>query len=407
MSHNASNDRKASYKVPPAAVRDASTSQEARRKKALEEQKRRRAERFDSSRQLDFFADLTLGASDDEEENATNEPMREGVAQFASLLPSTSSVPATEPGSFAAQPQGPVLDSLPMSFGGPKKKGKNKRKAKSRAPKVQSSKPNNKWADKCMYAELLEMTEDTNMKDFDDGVDADGLPSDIETAWVALTPVPLGKRCLAITHAPSGIAGLVPNTTLRSRVLGKSLMKPFPSAIPPHTVLDCILDEHWQNNGILHVLDVVKWKGQDIADCETPFRFWWRDTRLAELPSFPPPSADSEPSSSQYRFSYPTTLLPVPYHTNLSLLHLSSVLIPLSRSTKSVPISVPIHVLTSGADDTSGMNVEQAGASTRVDWNQPAESVGTCPCLCRRQVIHPGGAYRVSPNDDGGPVGHI
>ena len=59
-----------------------------------------------------------------------------------------------------------------------------------------------------MYAELLEMTEDTNMRDFDDGVDVDGLPPDLETAWVAVTPVPLGKRCLAITHAPSGIAGL-------------------------------------------------------------------------------------------------------------------------------------------------------------------------------------------------------
>ena len=49
-------------------------------------------------------------------------------------------------------------------------------------------------------------------------------------------------------------------------------MKPFPSTIPPHTVLDCILDENWRNTGILHVLDVIKWKGQDIADCETPFR---------------------------------------------------------------------------------------------------------------------------------------
>lgn len=64
----------------------------------------------------------------------------------------------------------------------------------------------------------------------------------------------------------------VPNTTLRSRVLGKSLMKPFPSSLPPHTVIDCILDENWKLNGVLHILDVIKWKGQDIADCETPFR---------------------------------------------------------------------------------------------------------------------------------------
>ena len=49
-------------------------------------------------------------------------------------------------------------------------------------------------------------------------------------------------------------------------------MKPFPSPLPPQTVLDCILDENWHDNGILHVLDVISWKGQDLADCETPFR---------------------------------------------------------------------------------------------------------------------------------------
>lgn len=36
----------------------------------------------------------------------------------------------------------------------------------------------------------------------------DGIPDDIETGWVAVTPVPAGKRCLAITHAASGIAGI-------------------------------------------------------------------------------------------------------------------------------------------------------------------------------------------------------
>jgi snurportin-1 len=64
----------------------------------------------------------------------------------------------------------------------------------------------------------------------------------------------------------------VPNTILRSRLVGKHLLPPFPSILPSNTVLDCILDEHWQQTGILHVLDVLKWKGQDIADCETAFR---------------------------------------------------------------------------------------------------------------------------------------
>ena len=64
----------------------------------------------------------------------------------------------------------------------------------------------------------------------------------------------------------------MPNTTIRSRVLGKPLIPRFPSPLPSDTVLDCILDQNWKENGILHVLDVLKWKGQDIADCESSFR---------------------------------------------------------------------------------------------------------------------------------------
>ncbi len=199
---------------------------------------------------------------------------------------------------LVAEPIPAESADLPTSFGG-KKKGRSKRKPKtlhhtqkSSAQSPSQSKKPNKWADKCMYAELLEMTEDLEMVEFDGAggtTNGDGIPQDLETAWVAVTPVPIGKRCLAITHAPSGIAGAgephqslchiilltlhaVPNTTLRSRVLGKSLIPPFPSSLPPHTVLDCILDDDWKDNGILHVLDVLKWKGQDIGDCETPFR---------------------------------------------------------------------------------------------------------------------------------------
>jgi len=64
----------------------------------------------------------------------------------------------------------------------------------------------------------------------------------------------------------------VPNTVLRSRLVGKHLLPAFPSILPQNTILDCILDQNWTQNGILHVLDVIKWKGQDIGDCETSFR---------------------------------------------------------------------------------------------------------------------------------------
>lgn len=55
--------------------------------------------------------------------------------------------------------------------------------------------------------------------------------------------------------------------------MGKYLLPAFPSTLPQNTILDCILDQNWTQNGILHVLDVIKWKGQDIGDCETTFRW--------------------------------------------------------------------------------------------------------------------------------------
>ncbi|RPD65249.1 hypothetical protein L227DRAFT_206130 [Lentinus tigrinus ALCF2SS1-6] len=349
-----SQDRRASFKLPPASVRSRQTAQELRRARALEEQKRRRAERFDSTRQLDIFADLSLGHSDDEaNDGAPDNVVREGISQFATMLPPLAPQPLSVPTpSESEQPPAPESSMQTQE----KKRGKNKRKGKGRSAQDDQSRSRDgqgkhkagkpakpsKWADKCMYAELLEMKDG-----FDDsGVLQDGIPPDIETGWVAVTPIPVGKRCLAVTHQTSGIAGVVPNTTIRSRVLGKPLMKPFPSTLPPQTVLDCILDDNWRDNGILHVLDVISWKGQDVADCETPFRFWWRDTRLSELDSFPPPpnaapsTAQSPSQPDKYQFPHPTTFAPIPYHTDTSLPQLLSTLVPLTRTTRTIPITI-------------------------------------------------------------------
>ncbi|KAI8986774.1 hypothetical protein BD414DRAFT_515019 [Trametes punicea] len=381
MSHN----RKAAFKAPPASVRDTSVSQDIRRTRALEEQKRRRAERIDSTRQLDFFADLTLGPSDDEVDEADDgdgerEIIREGISHFASMLPPPvsppsapvppTSSPSVETPNESAQPAS--LDVSMQTQAMKRSKGKRKGKARANAGDAaksgkKSAKPS-KWADKCMYAELLEMNEG-----FDSTSNlADGIPDDIETGWVAVTPVPVGKRCLAVTHQTSGIAGVVPNTTLRSRVLGKLLMKPFPSTLPPQTVLDCILDESWRDNGILHILDVVSWKGQDLADCETPFRFWWRDTRLSELPSFPPPPNAAPPDklSTIYQFPYPTTFAPIPYHTDTTLPNLLSRLIPLTRSTRMIPVSVPVP-------SESAASAEEQGATMELDGAMPLVQLQT------------------------------
>ena len=67
-----------------------------------------------------------------------------------------------------------------------------------------SHRPLNHWADKCMYAELLEMSADDP---WSSTTSSDGLPEDLETGWVAVAPVPLGKRCIAICYQSIGVAG--------------------------------------------------------------------------------------------------------------------------------------------------------------------------------------------------------
>lgn len=238
----------------------------------------------------------------------------------------------------------------------PKKKPRKKNKKRNKP---------SKWADQCMYAELLEMSPEDPWSSTTDDLN-DSLPHDLETGWVAVAPVPVGKRCLAVTHQSSGVAGVVPNTTLRSRLLGKTLIARFPSSLPPLTVLDCILDSNWRDNGILHILDVVKWKGQDVADCEAPFRFWWRDTRLAELSQTYPPSITFSHTETRprYQFPYPTNLIPIPYHTNTSLSSLDISVIPMARTIRTIPVDVPILLPNPPLQDVSGNGMQVESATT-------------------------------------------
>jgi snurportin-1 len=186
----------------------------------------------------------------------------------------------------------------------------------------------------------------------------------------------------------------VPNTHLRSRLLGKSLVRPFPSPLPAHTILDCVLDEHWRATGLLHVLDVVKWKSQDVGDCETafrsasapcrteqlhssaPHRFWFRDARLSELPAPTPPLALRAPAADPavpapapaiepaYRFPYPCTFLPVPYTTDTSLPALLSSVIPAARAVRALDLLIPRAVPAPAESD--GAMAPAPGPSTLV-----------------------------------------
>jgi snurportin-1 len=58
-----------------------------------------------------------------------------------------------------------------------------------------------------MYAELLEMKDSEPWSGMNEGV-RDGFPEDLQTGWVAVAPIPVGKRCLAISHQGSGSIGV-------------------------------------------------------------------------------------------------------------------------------------------------------------------------------------------------------
>lgn len=158
---------------------------------------------------MDFFANLSLGHSDDEDD-ADDAPdiVREGVSTFVPLLspsepPRLEDVPSTDPPAPPAAGEHTGAPTQPHTTSG-KGKRKNKRKGKGKQSAREHVGPAvpGKWGDKCMYAELLEMNEEFN------SMKGDGIPDDIESGWVAVAPVPVGKRCLAITHASSGIAGI-------------------------------------------------------------------------------------------------------------------------------------------------------------------------------------------------------
>jgi len=80
-----------------------------------------------------------------------------------------------------------------------------------------------------MYAELLELNPGSALNP---QVDVEGgLPDDLDTgAWIAVSGVPVGKRCLAVTYTSSGIAGT-----------GAKFLIPRPSAWCTGLIFECLL----------------------------------------------------------------------------------------------------------------------------------------------------------------------
>ena len=154
--------RKAAYKTPTRMMEP----QEARRQAALAAQQRHRLQRQDATRtDIALFQSLSLADHDSGDEGADID-RTEGVAKYVSTM----------------QPSGGAS-------------GKPRRKRTSR------------WANFCMYAELLEMSTDDAMG-ASDTHGTDGVPLDLHENWIVLAPLPAGKRCLAVSTQANGVGGV-------------------------------------------------------------------------------------------------------------------------------------------------------------------------------------------------------
>ncbi|KAG0144817.1 hypothetical protein CROQUDRAFT_46745 [Cronartium quercuum f. sp. fusiforme G11] len=250
--------RQASYKQP--ASLDQRASQEQRRQHALQDQRARRSDTFDRIRGIEDLEHWTLSDSDDE--------------RFADADELTDHVRGQSRPNSLQQASAPTSSSSQTDTHDDDVK-----------PHIKRYK---RFANRCMRAELLDLSR--------------SLPDRYDEHWMMVGPVPKGKRCIAlVSHSKAYGPGRL-NTLVLSRSKA-CLIGHFSTVVPGGSVLDCIYNE--QKN-VLWVLDVLKWKEQSLIDCESDFRFYWRDIKFQELP------LQSLPSPSQL------VIVPVPYFATCS-----------------------------------------------------------------------------------------
>ncbi|KAG8731851.1 hypothetical protein FRC12_019526, partial [Ceratobasidium sp. 428] len=139
---------RAGIKMPP-ILRPGAT-QEARRQRALEEQRKNRALRIDAARNIDLFASLTLnergpGGGDDSESSDDNNALpasSAGVARFLSHMDPPSPTPASNASKSTTTT--PVLNGAVQPKQPKPKAVNNKPKSKSKKSKQRKA---TKWAD--------------------------------------------------------------------------------------------------------------------------------------------------------------------------------------------------------------------------------------------------------------------
>ncbi|GAA6010550.1 hypothetical protein JCM10207_001360 [Rhodosporidiobolus poonsookiae] len=325
MAHLDPNHRRQAYHASP---HTALSAQAKRRQTALDAQKQRRvhaveAARDPSFRSLDLMDGLSLDGASASDSDADSDAV-------PASLPPTAPPAVDEAGAPA-----PVI-------------AKTKRKAFK--PKY---KP---WARNLLsYAETLDLRH--------------SLPEGLESDWRAVV-VPKGKRALCATTTDT-VNG---NTILYSRVAGRTLAR-HRTVLPPDSLLDVVWDAA---QSVLWVLDICKWRGQYLVDCDAEFRAFFLTSKLSELPTqpyIPPSSSPASPSpSSRTRppSSHPLLVLPAPsYAPPLT----PAVLLPLLVSL-SAPSAMPVRVLAPSPSSPSSTPSASPPAFAPTDLSIPLGPTG-------------------------------
>ncbi|BBN06619.1 snurportin-1 [Marchantia polymorpha subsp. ruderalis] len=123
------------------------------------------------------------------------------------------------------------------------------------------------------------------------------IPPRLKTDWYVMSR-PAGVRCVVVSS----------NGTTVSRQRNGRVLHHFPSALPNGArtrdvscassvfcILDCIFHEP---DKTYYVLDLMCWRGYSLYDCNTEFRFFWMNSKLAETDALKPAS-----QYHRYRFS--------------------------------------------------------------------------------------------------------
>jgi len=117
------------------------------------------------------------------------------------------------------------------------------------------------------------------------------IPEDMESEWLVL-PIPVGKRSLLVAS----------HSTTNSFSKGGMLLNSFGSQLPNgssgrrhepqyllfdarhagETMVDCIFSARFF---AYFALDLLMWRDYDVRDCDTEFRMWFLESKLAEIPT--------------------------------------------------------------------------------------------------------------------------